>query len=194
MNYRPICDFWILGRCKHKYFGGYLAGFLERARVLLGVGLEDAIAHIPGGMAHQYNGKKGGITLSGFGVNDWTIDLDPACNPDILMDVRLLDKIETKKLISLRTGKILTRPSAILIDRPYSEDMAKNYSVGSEVLPNLNKLTSDSLRLLEKGQRVGVIDWKWPRVDNKLGKEVAVIAVTTGRDSAPRQFTVFEKR
>jgi flagellum-specific ATP synthase len=45
-----------------------------------------------------------------------------------------------------------------------------------------------------KGQRVGVIDWKWPRVDNKLGKEVAVIAVTTGRDSAPRQFTVFEKR
>ena len=40
MSYRPITDFWFLARAKlkggKKYYGAYLGGFPERARVLLG--------------------------------------------------------------------------------------------------------------------------------------------------------------
>lgn len=194
MNYRPITDFWILGRCKHGYFGGYPAGFLERARILLNATLNEPIAHIPGGKAHKYNGNYGGVTLNGFGNYDWTIDIDPSCSPDIIFDVRNIENLNFNNLPkSKRTGKQLKKPKAILIDRPYDENMASNYNFGPEYLPNINKLSKDCILKLDPGQKIGILDWKFPKIDPEIGKLIATIAVSLGFNSTIRQFTVFEK-
>jgi len=190
MSYRPITDVWILGRTKTKdekgktYYGAYLSGFLERARPMLVGGDRDAcILHVCGGFARNYNGKKGGITLSGFGKNDITLDIDPKCKPDILMDARdLHDAFFWHK-------QERPMPDAILIDRPYSEEDAKHYRCGPEVLPNLNKLVTDCLRLTDG--LVGVIDYQWPSV--KGAKEVAAIAVGCGRNARARWFTIWKR-
>ena len=184
MSYRPITDVWILGRTKTKdpetgrtYYGAYPAGFLERARPMLVGGDPDAcILHVCGGHARGYNGKKGGITLSGFGKNDLTLDIDPLCKPDILMDARKIDRLSFS-------------PNAILIDRPYSVEDAKNYRCGPDVLPDLNKLLADCLRLTDG--HVGVIDYAWPSA--KGAKEIAAVAVGTGRNGRARWFTVWKR-
>mgnify|MGYP006373003529 CR=1 FL=1 len=189
MNYRPITDVWILGRSKTKdpetgksYYGAYPAGFLERARPMLVGGNQDAcILHVCGGHARGYNGKKGGITLSGFGKNDLTLDIDPLCRPDILADAR-----ELHKVAGFYVGRAF---DAILIDRPYSYEDAKHYRCGPDVLPDLNKLLTDCLRLTDG--LVGVIDYAWPSA--KGAKEVAAIAVGTGRNARARWFTVWKK-
>lgn len=208
MNYRPITDVWILGRSKTKdpetgksYYGAYPAGFLERARPMLVGGNQDAcILHVCGGHARGYNGKKGGITLSGFGKNDLTLDIDPLCRPDILADARELHKvipcylpnlpIQVLDFCLLTAGVSIEKPYAILIDRPYSYEDAKNYRCGPDVLPDLNKLLTDCLRLTDG--LVGVIDYAWPSA--KGAKEVAAIAVGTGRNARARWFTVWKQK
>jgi hypothetical protein len=200
MSYRPITDLWILGRSKTKYHGAYLSGFLERARPLLVGGSPDAIiAHIPGGMAKEYNGKKGGITLSGFGANDWTMDIRPECKPNVLFDVRYLDQVIPGNVThGLRfPGKFggysgMPVPDAILIDRPYTLEDHSKYHLPPEQFPNLNKLLKDCLRLVKPGGHVGVIDFEWPQ-PGKGYKEIAAIGVSTGRSSRMRVFTVWRK-
>src|SRR5882757_1099547 len=86
MSYRPITDLWFLARAKlkdgKKYYGAYLGGFPERARVLLGASIHDPVLHVCGGMAKFYPYK------GGFGPNDQTLDIDPATEPDFLQDAR----------------------------------------------------------------------------------------------------------
>jgi hypothetical protein len=208
MSYRPICDVWILGRSKTKdpstgknYYGAYPSGFLERARpMLVGGDPSASILHVCGGMSKHYNGVKGGITLSGFGKNDITLDIDPECKPDILFDARELHLVERHPYNDMLHRKYthampekqfgLKAPDAILIDRPYSEEDAKHYRCGPDVLPDLNKLVSDCLRLTDG--LVGVIDYQWPSV--KDAKEVAAIAVGTGRNARARWFTIWKSK
>ncbi|MFQ3857115.1 hypothetical protein ACLK29_00670 [Leptospira kirschneri] len=209
-----VHDTFILGRCKHGYHGGYPAGFLERARLLLVGGDKDAsIWHIPGGRAKEYNGIRGGVSLTGFGKNDKTIDLDPICNPDFCIDVRkikehfVLQKDGTLTFIpfpdqdlfynTMIEGFIqnLKRPKAIIIDRPYDEENADKYVPGKSVLPNLNQLLVDCLELMDVGSLVGVLDFKWPNPSPSKGyEEVSVYSVGTGRGCSARWFTIWRKR
>src|SRR6185503_8840943 len=80
VSYRPITDVWLLARCKYKggvkRYGGYLGGFPERARALLGVTINQPVLHVCGGLARLYPYR------GGFGENDKTLDLDPNVNPD----------------------------------------------------------------------------------------------------------------
>ena len=149
--------------------------------MLVGGNQDACILHVCGGHARGYNGKKGGITLSGFGKNDLTLDIDPLCRPDILADAR-----ELHKVAGFYVGRAF---DAILIDRPYSYEDAKHYRCGPDVLPDLNKLLTDCLRLTDG--LVGVIDYAWPSA--KGAKEVAAIAVGTGRNARARWFTVWKK-
>lgn len=171
MSYRPVCDVWILARPKVKYYGAYPAGFLARARALLGVGPQDAVLHVCAGRVRDYPYK-------GLGPNDKTADLDPATAPDFLCDVRQ----------GLPAGPW----AAILIDRPYTPEDAAKYAPGAETLPELNPLVKAALEVLPTGARVGVLDYLWPHPGTH-GQEVAVIAVGTGRNNRARWFTVFEK-
>ncbi|TGK23403.1 hypothetical protein [Leptospira stimsonii] len=210
-----VRDTMILGRCKHGYHGGYPAGFLERARLLLVGGDQDAsIWHIPGGKAKEYNGIRGGVYLTGFGKNDKTIDLDQKCNPDFCIDVRKLEEhfllqedgnltfvpfpdqdlfYNTTKESSFVQN--LKRPKSIIIDRPYDEENADRYVPGRSALPNLNKLLIDCLNLVDRGSLVGVLDYKWPNPSPSIQfEEVSVYAVGTGRGSTARWFTIWRKR
>lgn len=177
MSYRPITDVWILARSKVKYYGAYPAGFLGRARALLGVGLNDPVLHICGGRVRDY-------PYSGFGSNDYTLDLDVDLSPDFLQDAR--DTLPRCPLTS--DGKW----PAILIDRPYSEIDAAHYAPGAQKLPDLNDLLKRSLQIVDVGGKVGALDYIWPH-PGKLGKEVAVVAVGTGRNNRARWYTVFER-
>lgn len=175
-NYRPIADVWILARSKTKYYGAFPAGFLHRARHLLGAGPDDAVLHVCGGKVREY-------PFRGLGERDMTVDLDPATEPDYLMDVR-------KGIPIGPDGP--GQWHSILIDRPYTEADAAKYVPGAEALPDLNKLLKDALLSVPPGHRVGVLDYLWPH-PGKVGKEVAVVGVGTGRNARARWFTVFER-
>jgi hypothetical protein len=205
-----VCDVWILARTKLKkdgegnkqsYYGAYPAGFLHRARAMLGVRHTDPVLHVCGGMVRE-------CLYRGFGPNDRTLDLDPKTKPDYLMDARRLgvnsgdlfppppqqagDAPEVRE-INDRWPDSLLWP-AVMIDRPYTEGDHAEYDVPADVFPNdLNDLLKRALQCVEPGGRVGVLDYLWPSPPTKLGKEVAVIAVGTGRNNRARWFTVFER-
>jgi hypothetical protein len=178
MSYRPICDTWILARAKVNYYGAYPAGFLHRARALLGVSDTDAVLHVCGGKVKDY-------PYRGFGPNDRTLDLDPACEPDYLQDAR-----DTLPAHPIDQHKM--HWDAVLIDRPYTEEDAAHYVPGADSLPDLNDLLKRSLQIVPVGSKVGVLDYLWPH-PGKYGKEVAVVGVGTGRNNRARWFTVFER-
>src|SRR3990167_3033320 len=136
MSYRPITDVWILARSKVPYYGSFPAGFLHRARALLGVGPMGSVLHICGGMVRKYPYK-------GFGPNDKTLDLDLACEPDYLQDCR--DLLPLLRMQVTDSEHIDVPWDAVLIDRPYTEADAAHYAPGSSTLPDLNDLLKRSL-------------------------------------------------
>jgi len=199
-------DAWILARSKVKYYGAYPSGFLKRARrQLVGGDPEKIIWHIPGGMAREYNGTKGGILLEGFGKMDKTIDLNPACKPDFEIDVRDLtshfrpvafSEYELSITGFRDSSKLeliqIERPDAIIIDRPYTLKDADHYPPGADKFPQLSKLIKDCLEIVKPGCFVGVIDYEWPQL-GKNYREVFLHPVLTGRGNKIRLFSGWEK-
>jgi hypothetical protein len=192
MSYRPVCDVWILGRPKVKYYGAFPAGFLGRARLLLGAGRYDPVLHVCSGKIREY---KCGPSCKpghwhGFGVHDRTLDLDPTCFPDYKCDARepfpFADDCVTNPLDGYTQWK------AILIDRPYTEPDADHYAPGRAVLPEANLLAKNGISAVDVGGRVGILDYVWP-MPPKNAREVALVAVGTGRNNRARWFTVFER-
>jgi hypothetical protein len=171
MSYRPITDVWILARPKVKYYGAYPAGFLHRARQLLGVHNEDPVLHVCSGMVKAY-------PFRGLGPNDQTVDLDPALSPDWLQDVR-----EDLPLPGFWYG--------ILADPPYSEADAEHYVPGAMAFPSASTVLKNCCAAVREGGRVGIIHYEWPRPP-KDWREVAVVAVGCGRSQRARWFTVWE--
>lgn len=174
-KYRPVCDVWFLARAKlkdgRKFYGSYLGGFPERARALLGVTIYDPVLHVCGGMAKHYP------YAGGFGPNDKTLDLDPACKPDFLQDARA----------PLPKGF-----AAMLIDPPYSLQDAEHYHRGAEVYPRPGPLLENALRALDVGRRVGLIHYALPRKPANA-RFVAAIAVLCGFGNRCRVYSVFER-
>lgn len=169
MTYRPICDVWILTRPKVKYWGAYPAGFLHRARALLGVGPLDAVLHVCAGRVREY-------PYRGMGPNDQTVDIDPALKPDYVLDA---------------TAGLPAGPwAAVLIDPPYTAEDAAHY--GSSPCPSATKLLALGLAVVPHGCRVGMLHYVWPQPP-KDAREVAVVAVGTGRNQRARWFTVFAR-
>lgn len=174
--YRPICDSWLLARCKYqdgsKRYGGYPGGYLERARVLVGASLQDSVLHVCGGLVRQYP------YAGGFGPQDLTLDLDPACLPDYLQDC----------LQPLPVGF-----RAILADPPYTEADAGHYPPGSTAFPSPRALLANMLDAIQPGRRVGLLHYIAPRPPAGV-RFVACITVLTGFENRARLFTVYEKR
>jgi hypothetical protein len=190
MSYRPITDVWILARPKVKYYGAYPAGFLHRARALLGVGEMDPVLHVCGGKVRDY-------PFRGFGPNDKTLDLDPACNPDFLRDAREPFPLNCRDAdhppCRATEPALLHAPwAAVLIDRPYTVEDAAHYVPGPSVLPTANQLVRQGIAVVPVGGKVGMLDFTWPQPP-KNAREVAVIAVGTGRNARARWFCVFER-
>jgi hypothetical protein len=176
---------WILARAKLKpkpdgsrnfFYGAYLGGFPERARALLGCKITDPVLHVCGGMAKFYPYSRG------FGPNDKTLDLDPKCEPDFLMDAR--EPWPFAPPIQAWGG--------VLIDPPYSEEDAARYEVGREVYPKPNLLLVRAFEVLPKGGRVGIIHYMVPSPP-KPSVFVAVVGVMCGFNNRVRVYSVFEK-
>lgn len=174
-NYRPISDTWILARCKYKgggkRYGGYLGGFPERARALLGATIDEPVLHVCGGLARLYPYR------GGFGPNDQTLDLDTECKPDFVQDARK----------PLPAGF-----KAMLCDPPYSLDDAAAYTPGAASYPKPNALIANMLDALEPGQRCGLIHYILPSPP-KSARFVACVGIISGFNNRIRVFSVFEK-
>lgn len=183
-KYRPICDVWWLARCKYKSgqkrYGGYLGGFPERARVLIGAALSEPVLHVCGGMARDYPYKRG------FGKYDRTLDLDPLCQPDYLQDAR--EQLPSHAEID---GTFYPF-KAHLIDPPYTEDDADKYPPGRDKLPTPHELVRNSINALPVGYKVGIIGYIVPRCP-KNAIYVASIDVRCGFGNRARTFDVFER-
>lgn len=175
-GWHPLHDVWFLARPKVKYYGAYPNGFLERARVLLGVGISDPVLHVCGGRVKEYPGKRG------FGPNDRTLDLDPALEPDYLQDAR----------DPLPRFYDWGWP-AVLIDRPYSEDDADHYVPGRDKLPSATQLVKNAFEVVPPGRRVGILDYVFPSPGRQDVKLLACVGVVAGFNNRMRAFTVFEK-
>jgi hypothetical protein len=174
MSYRPICDTWILARSKVKYYGAYPAGFLARARALLGVTIEDTVLHVCSGRVVDY-------PFDGFGENDVTMDADPSLEPFYCQDVREPWEIRTNPEVT-----------AVLMDPPYTEDDAAHYTVGREMFPQPGELLREAAKHLAEGQRVGLLHYVWPKPPDTL-KNIAVITVLVGFNNRARLYTVYER-
>ena len=198
MSYRPVADLWILARPKVKYHGAYPSGFLGRARSLLGVGHEDGVLHVCGGLVKDY-------PFDGFGPNDKTIDLDPGVKPDFNFDVRklgaapgdvfpgMVDGVPTATTVSA-TASPAQLWSAVLIDRPYTNEDAQNYAaVVHDKLPNINDLLKRALTVVKPGGKVGVLDYFVPRPPRTGVRFVALVGVVVGFGNRVRAFSIFER-
>lgn len=178
MSYRPITDVWILGRPKVRYYGAYPSGFLERARALLGVSIDDAVLHVCSGQIRHY-------PYRGLGPYDRTVDIDPDTRPNYVHDCR-------HSLPPLKGGW-----PAILADPPYSPEDANHYRAGAPSYPSPQRLLDLCLNYVRPGGRVGVLHYEWPRPPAKVGRNpvrpVALIGVTTGYANNMRTFSVFER-
>lgn len=194
MSYRPIGDMWWLARAKlkggRKYYGAYLGGFPERARVILGASITDRVLHVCGGMAKFYP------YVGGFGPKDATLDLAPETEPDFLQDAR--DPFPVR-----HSGADITW-RAILIDSPYSRLEARNYTPGEAAYPTPNVLLKNSLDVLPVGGRVGMIHYmipspprcqKKPKCEAKCKctKFIFAAGVCCGFNNRIRVFSAFEK-
>jgi hypothetical protein len=189
MSYRPITDVWFLARAalkphangtKRKYYGAYLGGFPERARILIGAKMSDPVLHVCGGMARHYKHGRA------FGPYDRTLDLDPNCEPDYCQDAREPFPLD----LSTETGNSLW--AGILIDPPYSTDDAEHYAPGSLVYPRPNVLIKNALAVLPIGGKVGMIHYILPG-EPPNAKFVAAVGVMCGFNNRIRCFSVFEK-
>lgn len=180
MNYRPITDIWFLARAKlkdgRKFYGSYLGGFPERARILIGAGINDPVLHVCGGMAKHYPYP------AGFGPNDETLDLDPATEPTYLQDAR-------QPLPSPITGAAWR---AVLIDPPYSPEDATHYVPGAKAYPRPGLLVKNAIDVLPVGGRVGIIHY-FPPKPPKNSKFVCAVGVLCGFNNRIRCFSVFQK-
>ena len=181
MTYRPICDVWLLARPKVKYYGAYPAGFLSRARALLGVGPDDPVLHVCAGKVREY-------PYDGVGTRDRTLDLDPDLQPDFLHDAR---KRPYPTCPDTRDGLW----PAVLADPPYTDEDADRYAPGRARRPTANQILRYSLEVVRVGGKIGILDYVWPMPPPPPyhAQEVAVIAVGTGRNNRARWFTVFER-
>lgn len=169
-------DSWLLARPRLtgsvKYHGSYPGGFVERARALLGVTIDDPVLHVCSGMVRFYPYLRRAV-----GPNDKTLDLDPNLKPDYCQDAR----------------KAYPRGfKAVLADPPYSENDADQYWPGRDKLPTAAVIAKRAIEALEIGQRVGILDYIWARPP-KNAVEVAVVSVLLGRNMRGRIYTVIER-
>ncbi len=180
MSYRPITDIWILARPKVKYYGAYPNGFLERARALLGITPYDPLLHVCGGSAKLYPAQP-----RGFGPYDYTLDLDPALEPDFLRDA-------TQPLPPFPNEEGLDWP-ALIADPPYTEADADHYAPGRDAFPSANAILRRMLEVVRIGGRVGMLHYILPQPPNQGVRFVACIGVICGYNNRMRCFSVFEK-
>lgn len=197
-DFRPICDTWLLGRPKVKYYGAFPSGFLERARALLGVGYLDPVLHVCAGRVRDY-------PFRGFGPSDKTLDADPSLRPDFLLDARIMGAGPGDWVPSCSLGALFQAPAeaglvvdshlwpAVLADPPYSAPDAEHYNVGAALLPTRADLLRRCLSIVRPGGRVGFLDVIAPRPPKEGVRLVALVSVFHGYGNQIRVFSVYER-
>lgn len=180
-NYRPITDVWILARPKVKYYGAYPAGFLGRARALLGVAGREPVLHLCSGKVRDY-------PYDGIIEDDVTVDADASLEPDYTCDITDIEQWNNI-LGMLKENEGIC---AVLADPPYTEADAAHYTF-TGAMPSARLCLERGLDVLQVGDRMGILHYRSPRPPKNV-KLVAAIAVWLGYEMQWRGYTVYEKR
>lgn len=174
-SYRPITDTWFCVRPQlrrgAKYYGAYPTGFLEKARVFMGVHYTDPVLHVCSGLVRLYKFDRA------VGPNDKTLDLNPAVRPDFLQDAR---------------DPYPRGFKAILADPPYSEDDADHYPPKRERYPSPHSILENGIEAISPGCRVGILHYYAPAPPHGV-RYIAEIDVKLGWNNRTRVFSVYEK-
>jgi hypothetical protein len=191
LSFRPFSENWMLARPKVKYFGAYPAGFLLRARDMLGVGVNDQVVHVCSGEVRNYRcgpSCKGQTEqhYHGLGKWDFTVDLDPELKPDMVADIRTA---LTWRNIALMCPQV----QAVLADPPYNEAFAAHYRVGAGVLPTPDSIVKNAIDILPIGGRVGILSMGWPRYPKTKARQIAIDGVLVGNGNIGRWYAVYER-
>lgn len=183
MSYRPITDFWFLARCKYKggikRYGGYLGGFPERARRLIGAPITEPVLHVCGGLAHLYP------YAGGYGERDERLDLDPSTKPEHMHTCTMIPHFAYR-------GGGGVQWAGMIADPPYSELDAEQYPPGKENYPKPNQLVERMLNQVEVGIKVGIIHYIVPTCP-KNAKFIACVGIVCGFNNRIRAFSVYER-
>ncbi len=179
-SYRPICDTWILARSKVKYYGAYPAGFLHRARALLGVHIDEPVLHLCSGRVRDY-------PYEGVGPCDYTLDVDGTLQPDLQCDITQ----EAVPLMPSEDSSVYHYWGAVLADPPYTVEDAARY--GTAPVPSARNCLDAGLSVIEVGSRVGILHYVAPRPPKGV-KFVALVTVFVGFENRSRLYSVYEKR
>lgn len=192
----PIHDTWFLAPSKlpaeHKYYGAYPNGFLQRARVLLMAAEQDPVLHVCSGKVEHYPN-------SGFGLNDGTVDLDPALEPDWVADAteRLpwcpVDPWDSRVHGCAQPADPTQawRWRACLADPPYTPEDAKHYAPAT--YPDPKKIVLNMLDVVPIGCNVGMLHCIDVGVSEKRAKIVANISVQAMQNTRRRVFKVWQR-
>ena len=146
---------------------------------MLGVGIQDRVAHVCSGKVREY-------PYRGFGPNDITMDMDEALAPDICLDARKLESYEFA--LDQHPGI-----KAVLADPPYTPAFAQAYTPGEGYFVTGDEIVTNSIAILPVGGRVGVLSLGWPRYPKTKARQVAIIGVLVGNGNLGRWFAVYEK-
>lgn len=200
-----IKDLWVLARPKVKLFGAYPAGFLERARALLGVRYDVTVLHVCGGAVKAY-------PYRGFGPNDLTVDLVPSYTVERTRHTTPEEReeagkgwitetvtVETDYVLDVRNGlprcpgTYLGWP-AVLVDPPYSPEEAEEYGPGPSAFPEPGKLLKACLHGVGRYGRVGFLHRQPVRPPpSPPTRLVAMVGVMMGFGNDTRAFCVYER-
>jgi hypothetical protein len=191
VSFRPLTDIWILARPKVRYFGAYPAGFLLKARDLLNCGRMDQVVHVCSGKVRDYRcgpACKGQTDrhFHGLGTYDYTVDLDPAVEPNLVSDVRTA-------LTWRNIARDCPQVQGVMADPPYLKEFAVNYAVGADVLPTTDSIVKNSIGILPIGGRVGILSMHWPRYPKEQARQIALVGVVVGNGNIGRYYAVYER-
>jgi len=194
LSFRPFTDTWILARPKVRYFGAYPAGFLLKARDLIGCGYGDSVLHVCAGRVRDYKcgpgcpGSNSVTHFHGQGEYDLTWDLDRSLKPDLIAD----------DCESSAWGSIITahpQIQGVLADPPYTDWYAQHYLVNTSGAqrPTPNSIVTNAINILPVGGRVGILSMEWPRYPKTRARQIAVVHVLVGNGNIGRTFAVYER-
>lgn len=192
-KFRPLTDMWILARSRTKYYGAFPGGFLERARALLGVNINDPVLHVFGGKVRDYPYKRFAI-----GPKDKTLDADPKTNPDYCYDFLGEPFDRVKNVWRGTEWNIKDHWAGVIADPPYTEEDALKYDPNLGIpgtrtpLPSPNAILRRALEIVRPGGRVGILHYILPQPPKDV-RFVAAVGVLVGYNNRIRIYSVFEK-
>jgi hypothetical protein len=114
------------------------------------------------------------------------MDLDPALEPDYVLDARNCASYHT--IVGENT-----QVQACLADPPYTPEFSTHYAPGRDKFPTGDEIVANMLSIIPVGGRVGILSLGWPRYPKAMARQIALVGVVVGNGNLGRWYAVYER-